>query len=466
MSALWTAATMAQATGGTAQGEWCGWRVEIDSRRIQPGDVFVALKGERFDGHAYVKEAMARGAVAAVVEYAIEAVANQLIVPDTLKALEKLAVFNRARSTAKVVGVTGSVGKTSTKEMLRLALSTHGKTYATNGNYNNHIGTPLNVANMPLDTQFAVFEMGMNHAGEISHLTRLVRPHVAIISNVEAVHLAFFDSVEGIALAKAEIFEGMEENGAAVLNADQPYYGWLAERARGFGARAVFGCGKGENSECRLLSYQATPAGCALAARIMGKDYYYTLAATGQHWGIVSVMTLAVMQALGVSVAKTAAALEHFTEVEGRGRVQPIAVAGGNALLINDSYNASPSSMAAAFVKTHEVWETRGKKGRKVAVLGDMLELGTQAPQLHAQLAETLVAQGFDVVYTAGQLMSHLWQALPEQVRGEQAASAAELLPKLRLSAQDVVLIKGSHGSKMYQLAESLSAGEPTQHAV
>ncbi len=450
MSALWSVADQIKATGGIANGEWCAWRVEIDSRKVQAGDLFVAIKGERVDGHDYVAQAFANGAIAAVVSRKLDCGGNQLLVSDTLKALEDLGKYNRARSKAKVVGVTGSVGKTSTKEMLKLALSVHGKTYATSGNYNNHIGTPLNLANLPLDTQFAVFEMGMNHVGEIAHLTHMVRPHIALITGVEAVHLEFFKDVEEIAKAKAEIFEGLEKDGIAVINADQPYFTNLPARKITFGVN--------EKANSRLIYYEATASGCNVSANIGGKKFNYKLAATGKHWATISLSVLAVIDALGLSVQKSAAALSEFAEVDGRGRVIKTSINGTDILFINDSYNASPASMAAAFVKTNEVWQAHGKKGRKIALLGDMLELGETSAALHAKLAANLQATGFDKVYTVGNLMKNLYDALPVNLRAGHTENSALLLPMLAgvFKAGDVLLIKGSHGSKMYEVANRI----------
>lgn len=473
MSALWPVADLVKATGGIANGEWCAWRVEIDSRKVQAGDLFVAIKGERFDGHDYVAQAFANGAIAALVSRELPIGGYQLLVADTFKALDDLGKYNRARSHAKVVGITGSVGKTSTKEMLKLALSAHGKTYATSGNYNNHIGTPLNLANLPLDTQFAVFEMGMNHVGEIAHLTCMVRPHIALITGVEAVHLEFFASLEEIARAKAEIFEGFEDivipneceescraktvkiprqarddTGIAIINSDQKYFADIDYKKITFGVN--------EKSDCKLLSYKPTISGCDISASVMGKKFDYKLAATGKHWAIISLSVLAVCDVLGLDVQKSAEALAEFSEVDGRGRVVKINVSGGQALLIDDSYNASPASMRAAFEKTDEIWQAQGKKGRKIALLGDMLELGETSSILHAKLAENLQAAGFDKVYTAGDLMLNLHNALPINMRFNHAKNWMDLLNIIQLKAQDVVLIKGSHGSKMYEVADRL----------
>jgi UDP-N-acetylmuramoyl-tripeptide--D-alanyl-D-alanine ligase len=467
MKSLWTDESVSEATGGTAGGgSWAAKRVEIDSRRVREGDLFVAIKGERFDGHEFVADAMAHMASAALVSrkpLMLPAHAPLVTVPDTLKGLEALARYNRARSRARIVGVTGSVGKTSAKEMLRLALSAHGDVFASSGNFNNHIGTPLNLANLPPDTPNAVFEMGMNHAGEIRHLTGFVHPHVAVITNVEAVHLEFFKSVEDIADAKAEIFEGVDPGGTAVLNADNAHFAQLAAAAKKRGLKVV-SCGSA-NADCRIVEYKATPEGSAVRININGKELAYTLAATGRHWAMTSALALAAVQALGLDVSLSARALAAFMEPEGRGRPLVVTVAGTPITLIDDSYNASPAAMQAAFTKTHELWAARGKKGRKIAALGDMLELGKNAYALHEGLKDALVQHGFDEVSTAGKHMHSLHEALPRAMRGEHASAAMELLPVLRktLREGDILLIKGSHGSKMYELAHALMQGSPQE---
>jgi UDP-N-acetylmuramoyl-tripeptide--D-alanyl-D-alanine ligase len=359
-----------------------------------------------------------------------------------------MGIYNRKRSRAKIVGVTGSVGKTSTKEMLKIVLASHGRAYATSGNYNNHIGTPLNLANMPLDTQYAVLEIGMNHAGEISYLTNMVRPHVAMITCVEAVHLEFFENIHGIAKAKAEIFEGLDADGIAVINVDQPYF--LNMPLTCAGKTVTFG--ESEKADCRLMHYTPSSYGCEVVAEIDGQVISYDLSATGKHWAITSVSVLAVIKALGLDISRSAQALSAFSEVDGRGKV----LKKHGCLLINDSYNASPASMKSAFTKTDEVWQMNGKKGRKIAILGDMLELGEAAAAFHAELAQGLISAGFDKVYCSGELMQHLFDALPEHMRAGYSKKAMELLPLIQLKEQDVVLIKGSHGSKMYELADNL----------
>jgi UDP-N-acetylmuramoyl-tripeptide--D-alanyl-D-alanine ligase len=464
MKSLWNQDTAATATGGTSQGMWHANRVEIDSRKVQLGDLFIAIKGERVDGHLYVADAFARGAVAAIVSQVPEGLprsASLLVVKDTMEALRGLATASRARSKARIVGVTGSVGKTSTKEMLRIALAAHGKTYATAGNYNNHIGTPLNLANLPVEAAFGVFEMGMNHAGEIRHLVEMVRPHVSVITNIEAVHLEFFKNLQAIADAKAEIFEQPVEGAVAVLNADNPMCGYLRKKAQANGILQCVTFGENAQADVKLLSYEGTQRGANITADVGGETISFILAATGKHWAITSLTALAVAQALKLPLPKTAQALVGFSEVEGRGKVLPLMLSGGGkAWLIDDSYNASPASMKAAIAKTDELWKLQGKKGRKIAALGEMRELGDTAPQLHATLAESLVVHDFHLLFTACELMRHLHKAVPDAMRGQHVATAQALLPLLQktLSPDDVLLIKGSHGSLMYELAALLLA--------
>jgi UDP-N-acetylmuramoyl-tripeptide--D-alanyl-D-alanine ligase len=457
---LWDNNSAAAATGGTASGQWQARRVEIDSRRVQAGDLFVALKGEQHDGHAFLADVFAKGAAAAMVSAHMPH-PNILQVADTLKALEKLAHASRARTSARVVGVTGSVGKTGTKEMLRVALSAHGSTHATSGNYNNHIGLPLSIANLPPDTHYAVLEMGMNHAGEIAQLTAMARPHIAIITTIEAVHSEFFSSVEAIADAKAEIFEGVEKGGVAVLNHHNAHFARLEKAAKAKGLK-VISVGRDAGCDAHLISAEKN-----IIAEIAGKKIEYHLPALGAHMVANSLLVLAAIHALGLDVQKSANALSAFEEPAGRGVVRQLVVDGTPVTVIDDSYNASPASMRAAFAKTQDVWKRAGGKGRKIAALGDMLELGKDAPSLHAGLAESLAP--FDAVFTAGSLMQHLYKALPAAKQGAHAASAVELLPEItkQLKPGDVLLLKGSHGSNMHTVAKALLAhtGEK-KHAV
>jgi UDP-N-acetylmuramoyl-tripeptide--D-alanyl-D-alanine ligase len=462
--ALWTAQDAAKATGGKAQGEWQAAAVSIDSRAVKPRDLFVALPGERFDGHHFVRDALAKGAAAAMVSRipdGVPADAPLLVVNDPQKGLEALGKAGRDRTRAKIVGVTGSVGKTSAKEALLIALSACGQTFASRGNFNNHIGTPLNLANMPPGHDFGIFEMGMNHAGELSSLTRMVRPQVAIITNVEPAHLEFFASVEAIADAKAEIFEGMDRQGTAIINLDNRHAERLRQAALKVGVGRIVTFGTAEEADCRVIECRPAEFGSEVEAVIHGTKIAYRLGAIGRHWGLMSVAVLAAAEAAGCDLPAAAAALANFREPEGRGRLARIPVSGGHATLIDDSYNASPSAMSAAFDKLRTVYEAGGGKGRKVAALGDMRELGPTSPALHRALLEPLLAASVHKVFTAGEQMAHLHDAMGGDMRGSHAPDAASLLPVLRanLLPGDIVLVKGSHGSKMYEVANALLEG-------
>lgn len=456
----WNAADISDALNvAVVHQGWAAARFSIDSRTVQSGEIFIALQGEQMDGHDYVKDALEKGAELAIVHHIVPEVdaARQVLVDDTFEALNELARFHRARLDATFAGVTGSVGKTGAKEALKLALSTRGETYATAGNYNNHIGVPLCIVNMPLSAKFGVFELGMNHAGEISQLSMLLRPHLALITTVESVHLEFFGTEEAVADAKAEIFDGMSEDGIAALNSDNPHFIRLKKAAEKHGLGRVISFGVNELAMCRLMEYHASLQGSDVVATICGTPVSYKLGTIGRHWALTSVAVLAAAEALGCDLPKAAQALANFREPKGRGRLNPIAWGQGQLMLIDDSYNASPSSMAAAFEKMRELKSAMPGR-RMVAVLGDMLELGDLAPRMHAALAGKLEEAGVDKVHTAGQLMKNLHDALPGTMRGAHAENAQALREKLQteLKDGDVVLVKGSHGSQMWQLAERL----------
>ncbi|HZU90069.1 MAG TPA: UDP-N-acetylmuramoyl-tripeptide--D-alanyl-D-alanine ligase, partial [Stellaceae bacterium] len=348
---LWTAASAAAATGGRAVGDWSATGVAIDSRTAAPGDLFVALRGPRHDGHDFVRAAFARGAAAAVVAHDFADLpqdAPLLRVADTLAALGALAAAARRRSRARIVAVTGSVGKTGTKEALRLALSVCGPTAASAGSLNNHWGVPLSLARLPAEAAYGVFELGMNHAGEIAALTRLVRPHVAVVTTVEPAHLGFFPSVEAIADAKAEIFEGLEPGGIAVLYRDNPYYERLAAAARRCGA-AVLSFGAAADAAVRLAECALRPDGSTVAATLAGAPLRYELQVPGRHWVTNSLAVLAAAHAVGADAARAASALARLEAPTGRGRRHDLVWQDGRLTLFDESYNASPASMRAAF---------------------------------------------------------------------------------------------------------------------
>jgi UDP-N-acetylmuramoyl-tripeptide--D-alanyl-D-alanine ligase len=434
--------------------------LSIDTRSVKPGEAFFAIQGENRDGHDFVEAALKAGAGLAVVSRAKRATmpkdAPLLVVDDVLGALNDLAKASRARSTAKIVAVTGSVGKTGTKEALRLVLGRQGETHASAASYNNHWGVPLSLALMPQRTKFGVFEIGMNHAGEITPLTRLVRPHVAIVTTIAPVHLEFFGTLEAIADAKAEIFAGIEPDGAAVINRDIPQYKQLAQAACGAGIKHVVSFGESQHADARVLRHSLQADTSTVQAHILGHDVTYKLGAPGKHFVDNSLGVLAAAQLLGADLALAALALADLKAPVGRGERMTLDVPGGTVLLIDESYNANPTSMRAALALLGQV-PMQGL-GRRIAVLGDMLELGPEGAALHAELAEAVLAHAIDVVYCAGPLMKSLWDALPSERRGGYADTSAALEPHVlaAIAAGDAVMIKGSLGSRMGPIVKAL----------
>jgi UDP-N-acetylmuramoyl-tripeptide--D-alanyl-D-alanine ligase len=459
IDSLWTANEAAQAAQGRLQGAggWTADSISIDTRTLQPGALFVALKDQR-DGHDFVAEAFKRGAAAALVSQRPEGVpesASLLAVPDTLKALEAMAQARRAILPGKVVGVTGSVGKTSTKEALLLTLAEQGLTHASAASLNNHIGTPLTMARMPRDTQFGVVEIGMNHAGEIRALVPLAKPHVAIVTTVAAVHLENFAGIEGIADAKAEIFEGLAEGGTAIINADNQWAQRLKNHAKAQGARIVT-FGQSEAADVRLTSVRTYPEFSECALSIKGVTVRYRLASPGAHFAANSAGVLAAVDALGADPIKAAAALARYKPFSGRGDREAVHGPSGAFTLINESYNANPASMGAAFALLAQT--PVGPGGRRIAVLGDMLELGPTSPQLHAGLSPALQAEGVDLVFLCGPQMRNLWDALDSRQRGQYAPTSDDLalLVAQEVKGGDAVMIKGSNGLKMIRVVDAL----------
>jgi len=467
MSVLWTCTDAASATKGYAVsqngGPWEATGISIDSRTVQPGDLFVALQGPSFDGHDFIAAALAKGAVAAMAHRrppGLLANAPLLMVDDTLAALTRLGLAGRARSKARLIGVTGSVGKTGTKEALRLALSSQAETFANAGSLNNHWGVPLSLARLPVSAALGVFEIGMNHAGELGPLSRMVRPEIAIITTIEAVHLEFFASLEAIADAKAEIFEGMDASGSVVLNRDNPQFERLAGHARRRGIRRIIGFGEHAGSDARLIGCRLEAESSEVRAEILGRRLDYRLAAPGRHWVQNSLGVLAVVAALGLDLGLASATLASFSPPKGRGQRRHLSMSGGSFELIDESYNASPAAMRAAFaVLAHA---KTGPGGRRIAVLGDMRELGATSPRLHAELAGPLVAANADLVLTCGPLMNELQMALPREKRGGHAKDSESLIPAVLATVRpgDVVLVKGSLGTRMAPIVAALMALE------
>lgn len=471
MTALWTidamAAAMRAERAGALPADVNG--ISIDSRTSGKGDAFFAIKGENRDGHDFVDSALKGGAGLAVVARDQRdrfAGAPLLVVPDVLEALRNLARAARARTEARVIAVTGSVGKTGTKEALRLALSTDGETHASVASYNNHWGVPLSLARCPASTKYAVLEIGMNHAGEITPLTKLARPHVAIITGIEPVHLEYFGSLEKIADAKAEIFAGVEPGGAAVLNRDNAQFSRLAAAAKAARIERVVSFGEHKDADALLLRLSLQADCSTVEARILGQTVTYKLGAPGRHIVLNSLAVLTAVSLVGADLAMAALALNNLRPASGRGTRTVLTVPGGNALLIDESYNANPASMQAAIALLGQV--PVGQRGRRIAVLGDMLELGPTAAELHRALAKAIEAANVDLVFCSGPLMRALWEALPSRARGGYSETAAGLEPMVvsAIRAGDAVMVKGSLGSKMGPIVRALERQFPKQAAL
>ncbi|WP_193182839.1 UDP-N-acetylmuramoyl-tripeptide--D-alanyl-D-alanine ligase [Nisaea sediminum] len=458
---LWTSDELEQATRGTLHGP--AFEIAdlvIDSRKVTPGCLFVALPGERVDGHDYVGSALEAGAAAALVSRipaGLGADAPLLEVKDVLGGLRDIAAAARKRCKATVLAVTGSVGKTGTKDSLAAALAAFGSVHSSAGNLNNHIGAPLSLARLPKDTEYAVFELGMNHLGEISELTRLVRPHLTIITNVEETHIGHFRDVEQIAEAKSEIFEGLEKDrGLAVLNRDNAHFYFCAERAEAVGAKIV-SFGRSEDADVRLIGAECGPDGSNIVVRVEGRQLVYRIDGIGLHWAFNSVGVLACMHALGLDLQTAARAIREVSAKAGRGRQEEIALGETGLLLIDESYNASPASVTAAL----EVLAMTKPKdsGRRIAVLGDMLELGDRSEFLHLDLLAK-VCGAADLVFTVGPMMDRLARNLPPILLGGSGNSAAEVADMVteQLEDGDVVLVKGSLGMGMAPIVAAIRA--------
>jgi UDP-N-acetylmuramoyl-tripeptide--D-alanyl-D-alanine ligase len=461
--ALWNidamaAAMKAERAGPLPTGAVTG--ISIDSRTIAPGDAFFAIKGDAHDGHAFVAQAVKAGAGVAVVAADKRAEmprdAPLLIVPDVLAGLTDFALAARARSAAKIIAVTGSVGKTSTKEALRLALGRNGETHASVASFNNHWGVPLSLARLPESAAYAVFEIGMNHAGEITPLTKLVRPHIAIITTVEPVHLEFFASIDAIADAKAEIFAGLEPGGAAILNRDNAQFARLKEHAEKAGVARLVSFGTARGADVRLIKLALQPESSTVEADILGERVAYKLGAPGRHVAMNSLTVLAASKLAGADLAIAALALGALAPAAGRGTRIALDLPGGEAILIDESYNANPTSMRAALELLGQM--PVAGQGRRIAVMGDMLELGEQSGPLHRTLASSIRQNAIDLVFCAGPMMEQLWQALPSNRRGGYAPDAAALEAQVigAIQGGDVMMVKGSAGSRMGPIVKAL----------
>jgi UDP-N-acetylmuramoyl-tripeptide--D-alanyl-D-alanine ligase len=460
VSALWTSADAAAATLGTPTRAFDVYGISIDTRTIRPGDLFVALKGDARDGHEFVSAALQAKAGAALVSGVpdgVSADAPLLVVANTQRALEDLARASRTRSHAKIVAVTGSAGKTTTKELLKLALEALGSTAASAASYNNQWGVPLSLALMPQASDFGVFEIGMNHFGEIRSLVGFTRPHVALVTTIAPAHLEFFGSCDAIADAKSEIFEGLLAGGTAILPLDSPYFTRLAARAKQAGVSRVLTFGEKAGSDAQVISISGDDP-MVVEADILGRRHKFQLGAPGAHIAVNAVAALVAVAVLDGDVVNAAAALRDFAPLKGRGARFDVAVTGGRARVIDESYNANPASMRAALALLASAQP--GATGRRIAVLGDMLEMGPHGPAMHAALSDDIETAKVDAVFACGRQMAALWAALPASRHGAYAETSAEIAPNLvrALKDGDVVLVKGSLGSKMVVIIDALKA--------
>jgi UDP-N-acetylmuramoyl-tripeptide--D-alanyl-D-alanine ligase len=463
MNVIWRSDEAAEATRGTATGDWAARGVSIDSRAVAEGDLFVAIRGPNTDGHLHVGDALARGAAAAMVAggWAGKQATDDMplvIVEDTDEGLNALGRAARERGKAHVIAITGSVGKTSTKEALARVLSEQAPTTATVGNLNNQWGLPLSMARMPAESIYGVFELGMSHAGELAPLSKLLRPDVALVTTVESVHLEFFESEEAIADAKGEIFAGMGTGGAVVLNADNRHFERLKHLAKEVGIGQVFSFGASPGVDFHLIDWRIEDDGNHVEADFAGRRIRFHTGGAGRHWALIGVSVLGAAWLLGADLDKAAATLAGMYPPKGRGLQQRVPLPGGGAFtVIDESYNASPASMRAAIAVLGAI---PAAGGRRIAVLGDMLELGGSSPELHAGLASDMQAANVDLLFTCGPDMAELSAAVPPRMDALHADASKGLIGLLTETIRDgdVVTVKGSLGSRMAPVVEALLA--------
>jgi UDP-N-acetylmuramoyl-tripeptide--D-alanyl-D-alanine ligase len=452
---LWTSSDVARAVSGTASGDFTANGVAFDSREVTSGDLFIALSGETTDGHRFVDQAFAQGATGAIVSRPVRH--PHILVADTKAALDALGVAARGRTQAVVVGVTGSVGKTGTKEALYAAFDriAPGRAHRSLKSYNNQTGVPLSLARMPASTRFGVFEMGMNHAGEIAAHTRLVRPHIAVVTAIAAAHIENLGSIENIARAKAEIFEGLEPGGTAIIPFDSPQRDILLEAARGHAGR-VLTFGRGNGADVRGMEAIPAKGGTLITVQLPDAGLTMTVGQPGEHWVSNALAVIAAVEAAGGDLAIAGLALAELPGMAGRGARVSIRVPGGEALLIDESYNANPASVRATLAVLAGEYATE-----RIAVLGAMKELGAHGPELHAELAEPIAQANVDFALLVGEEMEPLAKALEGRVDFAHVLAAADALEALkgRIGAGDAVLIKASNSVGLGRLVEQLSAG-------
>lgn len=457
----WTPDDLSEALGQTFQGKWIARRIISDSRKVESGDLFIALKGPNHDGHDHVVDALTKGAAAAIVEKQVTGVdADKLvIVRDVMTALNQLGHFARTRSTAKVIAVTGSFGKTSTKEMIGHVLSRQGPSTVTERSLNNHWGVPLSLTQLGKQDAYGVFEMGMNHKGEISALTKLAEPHVALITTIAAAHMEHFKNEEEIAYAKAEILEGVVKGGTAIFNKDNQYFDLLKTVASKQGVKHILSFGSSKDCDACLNGVKTAADGIIIDATFKGKPLKIEMPVYGEHWALNTLGALLAVSAIGGDVAKAVDDLKDMQPVSGRGVHHLKEIKGGMLRIIDESYNAGPASMEAAI----KVLASIPVKGRRIAVLGDMLEVGPTEKQVHEHLAEILVAGKIDLVFTSGDKMKWLHDVLPAKMKAKHNNDPVKLANDVitAVAAGDAVMIKGSRGAyqekgRMYPVVEAL----------
>jgi len=459
---LWDNASVLEATGGKVYGKWDASCISIDSRNVKPGDIFVAIKGNKVDGHDFVLD-IVKTVSAVMVERIPKGcdpkIHNIIVVDDTLEALRNLAIFHKKRCKAKIIAVTGSLGKTSTKEQLKLAFSEIGKTYSSEGNYNSQITAPISLALMPFDAEFGIFELGMSYPKEMALLAKIFTPDLSIITTVEAVHLENFPSVEGIAKAKAEIFSGMHSSGIAVLNGDNLFLKILEEEAKKNGITKILKFGEKESNDAFLISYKSDNYGAYIRANILNEKIEYTMPSQGKHHAINSLSALLSARALGLDVQKAALGLKKFTNVKGRGLIKEVLLKDKKKItLIDDSYNASVLSIKAAL---DVISKNNGSK-RKIIILADMYELGESAIKAHKSLLGAIENSSVDKVVSVGPLMKELFDILPSRLRLHHFDNYSDTIKNIDklLEDSDCVLVKGSFGTKIHKLINYLEGEE------
>ncbi|MBY0500721.1 MAG: UDP-N-acetylmuramoyl-tripeptide--D-alanyl-D-alanine ligase [Alphaproteobacteria bacterium] len=449
MKELWTSTSADKIMKGTSTKPWVCTGISIDTRTLKQGDLFVALKGETGDGHLFLSEAARQKAAAALVSEKGETDLPTLRVSDTLKALEALGNAARERSHATRIAVTGSVGKTSTKEMLKWVFKDQGITHGSVASYNNHWGVPLTLARMPQETEYGIFEVGMNHPNEIRPLSQMIKPHISIITSIVECHIEFFKSEAEIARAKAEIYEGMERGASVLLNQDNPHFPLLSALAQGYGLK-VYSFGKTTEADFRLLSYEGESERSIVLAEIGGERVSYILPVPGVHWIYNSLAVLGAVFLAGANVRMAAKSLATLEPPSGRGKRYK-----GEFTVIDESYNANPTSMRAALAT---LGQSQGK--RKIAVIGDMREMGEIAQQRHEELLEPLLHNKIDLVFCCGPYMAYLYDLLPPHMKGGYALTSLELIPFVLkvMRGGDVVSVKASLGTHMKPIVEALLA--------